>query len=560
MKPSFSKRAALFLTLGLTGLAGISSQAQITVKVDSNKAWAGYMNVFDLPENGGAYQFGSAWGLPDLRAYFVPNKAGATRVVLGINTNLYNTADPYWNLPDGTPQKNLEANFYVDVGSAYGGQSVTFVGLVESNTIPVGWTCEAVIKEFAPGYAYLGDTRAAVVGGSPFSVDRAIASGNITQYGFLLYGPNTAPGSAAALAAVSIVVDNADPSIVGEPTKQRTTVGGSASFTVNATGGSALSYQWKRYGTNLANVGGKFSGATSATLNISNAQLDDDTTYMVTVTDTAGSVNSLAARLRVLTPTEFANLLDNPSFEQDVISFGIVPDPWVTFSGSALLSGGDFIWATAYDGANVVQIYNAGQYNGIYQDIPAAPGQIFTGDCWLWQSSGDPLLAPINEAFLEVQFWPVAGAPIAIYHSIAITNDAAMLDAWLHLEATNGVAAGYASTSTTNAKYLVAPSGTDHVRYQITTHAEGGGSGSVFVDATRLLRKIPVTVSTQTGGGNLTISWPSEIASTYQVVFKDNLGDANWTPVGSAVAGDGTVKSAQFPMTASQRFYSVLTQ
>jgi hypothetical protein len=560
MKLNFNKLSGAFLGLGLTGLAAVSSQAQITVKVDSSKTWAGYMNVFNLPENGGAYQWGSGWGLADLRAYFVPNKASATRVVLGINTNLYNAADPYWNLPDGTPQKNLEANFYVDVGTSYGGQEVTFIGTVESNTIPVGWTCEAIIKEFAPGYTYLGDTRAPVVGGSPFSVTRSIAPGNITQYGFLTYGPHAAPGSPAALAAASIIVDNADPSIINEPTKQRTKVGGSASFTVGATGGSPLSYQWQRYNTNLVNAVGKFSGATSATLTISNAQADDATTYTCVVTDLAGSVSSQAARLRVLTATDFANLLDNPSFEQDVVSFGVVPDPWVNFTGSALLSGGDFIWTTAYDGTNVVQVYNAGQYNGIYQDIPAVPGQIFTGDCWLWQSSFDALLAPINEAFLEVQFWPVAGAPIAIYQSLKITNDVAMQDTWLHLEATNGVPAGYASTSTSNAKYLVAPAGTDHVRFQLTSHAEGGGSGSVFVDAMRLLRKVPVTVSSQIGGGNITLSWPSEVSSTYQVVYKDNLTDANWTSVGGAVAGDGTVKSASFPVAGSKRFYSVLTQ
>lgn len=560
MKVTSNQFAAAILALGLSGLAVVSSQAQVTVKVDSTKNWSGYVNAYDLPEAGGAPQLSSAWALADLRAYFVPNQAGATRVILGINTNLYNPADPFWNLPDGTPQKNIEANFYVDVGTAYGGQEVTFVGTVESNTIPAGWTCEAVVKEFAGGYSYLGDTRAAVVGGESFTVTRAIAPGNITQYGFLIYGPHAAPGSAAALAAASIIVDNADPAITGEPTKARAVVGGTATFTVTATGGSPLSCQWQRYGTNLLDAAGKFSGATSATLTIANVQAEDATTYRVTVTDAAGSVTSQAARLRVLTPAAYVNLLDNPSFEEDVVAYGVVPEPWVNFTGSALLSGPDFIWSAAYDGTNVVQVYNAGQYNGIYQDVPAAPGQIFTGDCWLWQSSLDPLLAPVNEAFLEVQFWPAAGAPIAIYHSISVTNDPAMQDAWLHLEATNGVAAGYASTSTANAKYLVAPEGTHHVRFQITTHVEGGGSGSVFVDAMRLVQKTPVRITVTADGDNLILSWPTELASAYQVVAKDNLAAPGWAPVGDVVAGDGAVKSVTIPMTGGQRFFSVLTQ
>jgi len=555
-----NKVAAGFLALGLTTVLAMPAAAQITVKVDSTKNWVGYVNVFNLPANGGGYQFGSAWGLPDLRASFVPDKATATRVVIRVNTNTYNPGDAFWNLPDGTPQKNIEANFYVDVGTLYGGQDVTFIGTVESNTIPAGWTCEAIIKEFAPGYSLLGDNRIPVVGGTPFSVNRQIGAGNIVQYGFVIFGPNAAPGSAAALAGASFLINNADPSITSNPTQQRAVIGGSAAFTVAATGATPLSYQWKRYNTNLVNIPGKFSGATGPTLTITNAQADDDTTYTVTVTDVAGPVTTPPARLRVLTPVQFANRLDNPSFEQDVIAFQTVPEPWVNFTGSALLSGPEFIFGTAYDGTNVVQVYNGGQYSGIYQDVPAVPGQVFTGDCWLWQSSLDPLTAAIHEAFLEVQFWPVAGAPIAIYQSLHITNAPALQDAWLHLEATNGVAAGYASTSTSNARYLVAPAGTDHVRFQITAHAEGPGSGSVFVDALRLLRKDAVQVSAVKNAGNLTLSWPSQLTSSYQVVFKDNLADVAWTPVGSVIVGDGTVKSASFAATGTQRFYSVLTQ
>jgi hypothetical protein len=557
---------SLLLALGLSLLGSGASQAQVTVKVDSTKNWGTWMNVFNLPENGGGYVFGQGWAAADLRAGFAPNQATASRVVLQINTNTYNPADGFWNLPDGTPQKNLEANFYVDVASGLGGQDVTFIGTVESNTLPVGWTCEAVIKEFAPGYAYLGDTRAALVTGQPFSVNRVIGAGNIVQYGFLMYGPNTAPGSAAALEGVSIIVDNADPAITQEPVKQRTLVGGSASFTVTATGSTTLSYQWKRYGTNLVNQPGKFTGATSATLNVLDAQTDDATTYTVSVNNTAGTADSVPARLRVLTPEQFANLLDNPSFEEDVIAFQTVPEPWFNFTGSALLSGGDFIWDTAFDGTNVVQVYNGGQYSGIYQDVPAAPGQIFTGDCWLFQSSLDPLTAPIHEAFLEVQFWGVAGGgPIAMYQSTIITNSAELQDEWLHLFATNGVAAGYAATSTSNTNQLVAPEGTARVRFQITAHAEGGGSGSVFVDAMRLqaitpVIKNPVTISVARDGGNIVLSWPSENGSNYQVVYKDSLSDANWTTIGPVVVGDGNVKTASFSTTGNRRFYSVITQ
>jgi len=265
-------------------------------------------------------------------------------------------------------------------------------------------------------------------------------------------------------------------------------------------------------------------------------------------------------RLRVLTAAQLANALDNPSFEEDYTEFGVVPVPWINFSGATVWSEPDFFLADPVDGTNVVQVYNAGVWNGIYQDVPAAPGDIFTGEAWLYQSSLDPLLAPINEAFLEVQFRQGNANPIAIYSSRFITNSPDLQDTWLYLHATNGVAAGYAQTTTTNAPYLVAPPGTDRVRFQITLHAEGGGSGSVFVDAMKLMKKIPVTTIAVRSGGNLQLSWQTQGATDYQVVYKDDWSAPTWTPTGPVVSGDGTVKSVSVPISAGQRFFRIQTK
>ena len=39
-----------------------ASSPAATVTVDPGASWLGYMNVSDLPANGGAFQFGSGWG------------------------------------------------------------------------------------------------------------------------------------------------------------------------------------------------------------------------------------------------------------------------------------------------------------------------------------------------------------------------------------------------------------------------------------------------------------------------------------------------------------------
>ena len=165
-RASLAPNAARHLALTVLALCGLligapQSQSQITVKVDSTKNWAGYMNWYSTND---VYVSGGAWGIADLRGAFLPFQSNATVVVLRVNTNTFNT-NGYWNLVDGTPNKHLEANLYVDVGTTFAGNDVTFVGTVQSNNLPVGWTCQAVVKEFAAGYAYLGDTRADLVGG-----------------------------------------------------------------------------------------------------------------------------------------------------------------------------------------------------------------------------------------------------------------------------------------------------------------------------------------------------------------------------------------------------------
>ena len=70
----------------------------------------------------------------------------------------------------------------------------------------------------------------------------------------------------------------------------------------------------------------------------------------------------------------------------------------------------------------------------------------------------------------------------------------------------------------------------------------------------------PVTLSAVSVPGGLKLSWPTQGAATYQVVYKTNLTDANWTANGAPVTGDGTVQSVTLPATGAHRFYKVLTQ
>ena len=83
------------------------------------------------------------------------------------------------------------------------------------------------------------------------------------------------------------------PSITTHPTNQTVTEGGSATFTVVASGTAPLSYQWQRNNVDISN-------ATSASYTLTNAQLSDSNAlFRCVVTNSFGTVNSNNAQLTV---------------------------------------------------------------------------------------------------------------------------------------------------------------------------------------------------------------------------------------------------------------------
>ena len=181
---------------------GLPSASAQNAVVDPSLSWLGYMNVYNLVggNSQGSYLWGSPWAVPDLPAVWSP-----TEVRLGPNVSTWNPADPYW-VSGGQPNKWMEANLYVDMGTAWGGQTVTFSGTTLENSLVAPYTAVAFVKEFTSGYGWVGMTTAPLSSGSGFSVSRMIAPGNITQFGFMLMGPNADPATVEGLGKVRIEV------------------------------------------------------------------------------------------------------------------------------------------------------------------------------------------------------------------------------------------------------------------------------------------------------------------------------------------------------------------
>ncbi|MEJ1971089.1 MAG: ExeM/NucH family extracellular endonuclease [Lacunisphaera sp.] len=94
---------------------------------------------------------------------------------------------------------------------------------------------------------------------------------------------NSATSAAASLTVNPTLVA---PSITTQPTAQAAAVGGSAVFTVGASGTAPLAYQWRKGGVPLAD-GGSISGSTSAALTISPVGAGDVGSYDVVVSNAA---------------------------------------------------------------------------------------------------------------------------------------------------------------------------------------------------------------------------------------------------------------------------------
>ncbi len=138
-------------------------------------------------------------------------------------------------------------------------------------------------------------------------------------------------GSATATLTVLTQVN-----ITTNPAGQIVPEGGTATFTVAATGSGPLSYQWRKDGVNIP-------GATSDTLVIFPVTIDDAGDYDCVVSNTCGGQTSAPATLTVKCPADFDNsgFVDIEDYNAFVTAFEAGTDD-ADFDGSGFVDIEDF--------------------------------------------------------------------------------------------------------------------------------------------------------------------------------------------------------------------------
>jgi hypothetical protein len=155
------------------------------------------------------------------------------------------------------------------------------------------------------------------------------------------------------------------PAITAQPADQAVLEGATATFTVAATGGLPLSYQWRDNGTNLTD-GNNVSGSTTTNLTINNVSVADVGTYTVVVTNLAGAATSSNAFLTITSspPVIILQPVDQTAVVGQTAAFTVAAIGSKPFSYQWSFNGTNLVGATnATLTLTNVQLSQAGYYS-----------------------------------------------------------------------------------------------------------------------------------------------------------------------------------------------------
>jgi hypothetical protein len=180
--------------------------------------------------------------------------------------------------------------------AATAGQAIAPVSFTYTGT-PTPPASFLVVGSLPPGLAFipLPNARGVVNSSTPFITGTPTQAGNftITVQGY--NSPNAIGNTNGVLVPITFNVavgSSIAPAIFSQPANQSVPAGRSVTLSVVASGTPAPTYQWLKNGAAL-------SGATNTSYAIASVQPSDAGNYSVTVSNSAGSINSGTATLTV---------------------------------------------------------------------------------------------------------------------------------------------------------------------------------------------------------------------------------------------------------------------
>ncbi|HEY0863312.1 MAG TPA: MBG domain-containing protein [Lacunisphaera sp.] len=256
----------------------------------------------------------------------------------------------------------------------------------------------------------------------------------------------TNPSGSATSNPATLTVTVPLPVISAQPVAASVAVGTSIDLAVTATSPVALTYQWRKNGTDIG-------GATASIYTIASAQLTDAADYTVVITNSAGSVTSNAATVIVVTPP----VINTQPVAQTVYA-GQTASFSVTATSAAPLS---YAWrknGTPIGGATAAtytiastQMADAADYSVVVTNLAG----------WVTSSAATLTVNPLAAPVITTQ--PVgqsAGAGVTVQFTVAASGAPAPAYQWQVQRAGGGTwsntvdGAGYSGSQTATLSVL----------------------------------------------------------------------------------------------------------
>jgi hypothetical protein len=534
-------------TAASLGQVVVTGPAATKVSVDSSKNWVGYMNVFNRPEDGGNYAFGSVWGTADLDAGF-----SAGIVSLSPNTSIYRNnpqTDTYWWQPDGNGNKIMFADFYVE-NSALAGQIVTFSGYVWTNNLIAPYISTAFIKELDPnaGYATVNMVTNLLVG-TNFTISTATTAGHIIQYGFETIGPNAnlaltpVPGNVL----VASNPPSSGPLITSLPNPIYANVTSNVLISVAASG-SGLTYQWRKNGTTLTNSS-SISGVTTPILTLNNVHGDAEANYSVVITDSSSLSSTGRTFLVVFDPT---NLSFDPhaTLNGFINEFGLNPDNTAANYIKGYSYATDLLRASVINGVAYMlpntALYNINDAN--YANPDGTPARFLEQDYFIANDALAGLTLTLNG------YCPSNSLPSEYVASVWIEDFAPDYSSF------NSVNSNLVAGQSFSITLATATGPGRHIQYGLRLVGPDNAPTNTDTASAALVSVNPPSLKAALSNNAVNLSFfPTVSGHDYNIQYKTNLTDAAWQTL-SIVPGTGSPLLLPDPTNPGSRFYRVYVQ